>query len=81
MIKSGYWPSTPKKVATFYAVELMELWDSISLNSPGTSLSSFLTSIVSISSCAGRVCRFKYILKSEWQGMTFIYRQYKSVYI
>lgn len=62
MVQSGYWPSTPTKRNIFYSVELFQLWENVNLNSPGTSLSSFLNSITKLSSAAGRVW-FWYSLK------------------
>ena len=55
MIMSGFWPASPVKASTFYSVELLQFWENLSNNSPGTSLSSFIRSIEGISKNAGQV--------------------------
>ena len=55
MIMSGFWPASPLKSTTFYSMELLEFWENLSNNSPGTSLSSFIRSVEAISKKGGQV--------------------------
>eukprot|EP00795_Rhopilema_esculentum_P007371 gene7371-13111_t len=50
----GYWPEIPQLLLTYYSIDLFEQWNTISCQSPGTSLSSFVKSIDCISANAGK---------------------------
>eukprot|EP00795_Rhopilema_esculentum_P016199 gene16199-7570_t len=54
MLIAGYWPASPQRATTFFSLDLLRFWDSLSMNSPGTSLSSFVRSLENVSKMSGR---------------------------
>ncbi|XP_065068257.1 uncharacterized protein LOC135693656 [Rhopilema esculentum] len=55
MLIAGYLPASPQRATTFFSLDLLRFWDSLSMNSPGTSLSSFVRSLENVSKMSGRV--------------------------
>eukprot|EP00795_Rhopilema_esculentum_P011127 gene11127-20007_t len=58
MLIAGYLPASPQRATTFFSLDLLRFWDSLSMNSPGTSLSSFVRSLENVSKMSGRGDKF-----------------------
>ena len=59
LISEGYWPGSPKQFNHIFSEDLFHLWDSVRKHMPGTSKSTFIRSLRTISSKNGRVCFFE----------------------